>query len=190
MLARSMSKIEDLFATAWKLDPRQREAYMAEGCRDDDGLRAQVEARLAADFAGTTGFNIVSPAPGARLALTSWRRFWVTAALAWSSGPIAVPGHTRELAAESGAGTSGRISAPARTHVVLAVYSCILLRNDGSDSARGHGALKECMLREQGDATPPCDRVRRPPWCFARDVFCNDRVRHVARTAAEVAACP
>ncbi len=76
MSTNPWSKIEDLFAAARKLDPRQRGAYMAEACRDDDSLRAQVEALLAADSASTEEMSVLSMGggpgsaplgPGARL---------------------------------------------------------------------------------------------------------------------------
>src|ERR1700733_63349 len=67
MSVKRWSKSEDGFAAATKLAPQQREAYMAEACRDDDGLRAQVEALIAADSADTTEVSIVGLTPGARL---------------------------------------------------------------------------------------------------------------------------
>jgi tetratricopeptide (TPR) repeat protein len=69
MSGERLSKIDGLFAAARKLDPRQRAAYMAEACRDDDSLRAQVEALLAADSASTEEMSVVSLAGGPASAL-------------------------------------------------------------------------------------------------------------------------
>jgi eukaryotic-like serine/threonine-protein kinase len=76
MSTEGWSKIQDLFAGARKLGPRQREEFLAEACREDDSLRAQVEALLAADSAATAEMSLTNQAggqasatlgPGARL---------------------------------------------------------------------------------------------------------------------------
>jgi predicted ATPase len=60
-----MNKIEDLFAASRKLDPQRRAAYLAEACRGDKNLHAQVEALLAADSIDTAEINLLGP--GSRL---------------------------------------------------------------------------------------------------------------------------
>src|SRR5678815_900462 len=73
MLPKRWNLIEGLVAAASKLDPRQRTAYLAQSCGNDDSLRAQVESLLAAEFGATaeisvTGEPMSAPlGPGARL---------------------------------------------------------------------------------------------------------------------------
>jgi serine/threonine protein kinase len=73
MPAEQWSKIEDLFEAARKLAPRQRAAYMAEACGNDESLRAQLEVLLAADSAATAEMGLTELksaarfSPGARL---------------------------------------------------------------------------------------------------------------------------
>lgn len=71
MSGERWSEIEGLFVTAQKLDPRQRAAFLAEACRGDASLHAQVEALLATNTAATLslvgGPGSAHFGPGARL---------------------------------------------------------------------------------------------------------------------------
>jgi tetratricopeptide (TPR) repeat protein/predicted Ser/Thr protein kinase len=73
MSAERWRQIGDLFAAARKLAPLQRAKYLAEACRTDDSLRAQVEALLAVDCGATAEISLTNAAasaawgPGARL---------------------------------------------------------------------------------------------------------------------------
>lgn len=64
MSTERWSKIEDVFAAARKLDSAQRQSYIAEACRDDPGLRAQVEALLAGDGEATIEASLADPRVG------------------------------------------------------------------------------------------------------------------------------
>ncbi len=73
MSGERRNKIEDLFETARKLDPRLRAVYIAEACGGDKNLHAQVDALLATDSVATAEMSPISgPAsahigPGNRL---------------------------------------------------------------------------------------------------------------------------
>ena len=49
MKADHWHRLKELFKVALPLDPEKRTTYLEEACRGDPGLRAEVEALLAAD---------------------------------------------------------------------------------------------------------------------------------------------
>src|SRR5215471_5281796 len=69
MLSERRRRIEALCAAAKEIPAGDRAAYLAEACRDDRGLRSQVEALLASDSNLTAELSPTrgSTGPGARV---------------------------------------------------------------------------------------------------------------------------
>src|SRR5437899_714127 len=70
MPAERSQRIEQLFHAARERDPRERAAFLEQGCGGDDELRREVESLLAEDggvqsFLETPALEFVRNAPGA-----------------------------------------------------------------------------------------------------------------------------